>query len=100
MLEGRWVAVVVPAYNEGRLIGRVLETMPPLVDRIVIVDDASTDETGHVLSVARERLGGRLRVIRHDGNAGVGGAIVTGYNAVMAEDPPDGALVAVMAGDA
>lgn len=100
MFEGRWVAVVVPAYNEERLLGRVLETMPALVDRIVVVDDASTDGTWDVLSAAKERLGCRLQLVRHERNAGVGGAIVSGYEAVMRGDTPPGALVVVMAGDA
>src|SRR2546428_183807 len=93
MFEGRWVAVVVPAYNEEKLVGRVLETMPALVDRIVIVDDASTDRTWEILSAARERLGCRLQIIRHDRNAGVGGAIVTGYEAVMQGNHPTRGLV-------
>ena len=99
MYEGRTVAVVVPAYNEERLIERVLETMPPLVDRIIVVDDCSSDETAARLEAARPRLGERLRVIRHQANGGVGAAIVTGYRAAM-EELPDDALVAVMAGDA
>jgi len=100
MFEGRWVAVVVPAHNEEKLISRVLETMPPLVDRIVVVDDVSADRTFDILTAARERFGCRLHVIRHERNLGVGGAIVTGYKAVMEEKPPSNALVAVMAGDA
>jgi glycosyltransferase involved in cell wall biosynthesis len=99
MFEGRQVAVVVPAYNEERLIDRVLETMPPLVDRIIVVDDCSTDGTAERLLAAQPRHGERLRVIRHAVNGGVGAAIVTGYRAAM-EELPDSALVAVMAGDA
>lgn len=45
MLDGRTVAVVVPAYNEETQIGRVIDTMPSFVDRIVVVDDCSTDRT-------------------------------------------------------
>jgi len=59
MFEGRWVAVVIPAYNEEKLVGKVLQTMPAFVDRIVVVDDASTDQTGQVLAEARARLGCR-----------------------------------------
>ena len=39
------VAVVVPAYNEERLVGTVIRTMPDLVDHIIVVDDASPDGT-------------------------------------------------------
>ena len=39
MYRGKRVGVVVPAYNEETQIGRVLETMPDVVDRILVVDD-------------------------------------------------------------
>jgi glycosyltransferase involved in cell wall biosynthesis len=45
MINNNLIAVVVPAYNESGLIGRVIETMPTFVDRIVIVNDASSDST-------------------------------------------------------
>jgi cellulose synthase/poly-beta-1,6-N-acetylglucosamine synthase-like glycosyltransferase len=41
MYRGKSVAVVVPAYNEEKLLGRVIETMPDFVDRIYVVDDCS-----------------------------------------------------------
>ena len=90
---------MVPAYNEERLIDRVLDTMPEIVDRIIVVDDRSSDATADKLAAAQERFGPRLLSIRHEVNGGVGAAIVTGYQAAMAELPDD-ALVAVMAGDA
>ena len=99
MFEGRKVIVVVPAFNEAKLIDRVLDTMPAFVDRIIVVDDASTDGTGDLLLGARARVGPRLMVIRHERNGGVGAAIVTGYRAALQEGPETG-LVAVMAGDA
>ena len=91
--------VVVPAYNEERLIERVLETMPAMVDQIIVVDDCSQDRTAEILEGAKARLGARLRVVRHKSNAGVGASIVTGYKASV-EDAVGNDLVAVMAGDA
>lgn len=99
MYEGRRVAVVVPAYNEEKLIDRVLDSMPAAVDRIIVVDDCSRDGTAQKLAEAQPRFGERLRVIRHETNGGVGAAIVTGYKAAL-EELDDRALVAVMAGDA
>src|SRR5262249_10563158 len=99
MFEGRRVIVVVPAHNEEKLIGKVLETMPGFVDRVVVVDDASTDGTAEALCAAGRGMGDRLRVIRHSTNSGVGGAIISGYKAALGEGGP-GLLVAVMAGDA
>ena len=99
MFQGRRVCVVIPAYNEQRLIGGVLDTMPDLVDRMIVVDDASTDTTAQALCAAQSRLGERLRVVRHERNGGVGAAIISGYKAALEElEAKD--LVAVMAGDA
>ena len=49
MLYGKTIAAVVPAFNEETQIGRVIETMPHFVDRIVIVDDCSNDHTVEVV---------------------------------------------------
>lgn len=99
MLEGKHIGVVVPAYNEEKLIGRVIETMPDFVDRIYVVDDCSHDGTcDRVRSyLDQPSLNGRLEFIQHTVNRGVGGAIVTGYRKAV-EDDMD--VVAVMAGDA
>ena len=49
MLNNKTVAVVVPCYNEETQIISVLESMPDFVDRIVVVDDRSTDNTFNVV---------------------------------------------------
>jgi glycosyltransferase involved in cell wall biosynthesis len=96
MYRGASVGVVVPAYNEERQIGRVLETMPDLVDRIIVVDDCSADRTLDALESWRPRLGCRLLVVKHARRAGVGGAIASGYACALQEEVE---VVAVMAGD-
>ena len=43
---GQRIIVIIPAFNEARSIGRVLEDIPTgLVDEVVVVNNASTDET-------------------------------------------------------
>ncbi|HQL98891.1 MAG TPA: glycosyltransferase family 2 protein [Smithella sp.] len=49
MLLDKTIAVVVPAYNEAKQIDRVLRTMPHFVDRIIVVNDCSTDNTADVV---------------------------------------------------
>lgn len=95
--KGKTIAVVVPAYNEERLIGRVIETMPEWVDRIVVVDDCSQDGTADQVRTLASHMDGRLRLIRHDTNQGVGGAIATGYQWCRKKEMD---VVVVMAGDA
>jgi glycosyltransferase involved in cell wall biosynthesis len=49
MYRDKTVAVIIPAYNEEKLVGKVLQTIPLLIDHIVVVDDASRDRTGEVI---------------------------------------------------
>ena len=93
MLEGKRVAVVVPAHDEEQLIVATLQGIPGFVDRIYVVDDNSNDETAER---ARSVDDPRVEVIVHDRNRGVGAAIVTGYKRALAERID---ATAVMAGD-
>ena len=96
MYRNKSIAVIVPAYNEEKLIGKVLRTIPPFVDHVVVVDDASRDRTGEVVKV-NQKEEPRIIYIQHQENKGVGGAIVTGYK--WARDNEIDISV-VMAGDA
>src|SRR5579885_1588491 len=93
MLEGKTVAVVVPARDEQELIVATLQGIPGFVDRVFVVDDASSDETAER---ARQLGDPRVEVIVHEHGRGVGGAIVTGYRRALAERID---ATAVMAGD-
>ena len=48
------IAVVVPAYNEEKLIARTLKEIPDLVDKMIVVDDASTDNTARIIAELAE----------------------------------------------
>lgn len=98
MLKKRKIAVVIPAYNEGKLISKVITTMPRYVDRIYVVDDHSKDDTAAKVAALMSGSGPKgLRLIQLPKNSGVGAAIVKGYE-LAAEDGMQ--VVAVMAGDA
>lgn len=109
MYDGHLVGVVVPAYNEVGLVGDVIRTMPEFVDRVYVVDDASTDDTYAEIKRASEHVNrtreaetdsGRwsqtVVPLRHETNRGVGGAIKTGYKKAV-RDGVD--VTAVMGGD-
>ena len=97
MYQGKRVAVVVPAYNEERLIGKVIETMPDFVDRIIVVDDASHDDTARVVEGCQQTPDCRVDLVRHPANQGVGGAILSGHKRALEAEAD---VIAVMAGDA
>jgi len=64
---------VIPAYNEADTVGPVIEQTREYVDRVVVVDDGSSDDTA---AIARDH--GAV-VVEHVFNTGVGGAVRTGY---------------------
>jgi glycosyltransferase involved in cell wall biosynthesis len=92
VLFGASVLVVVPARDEAPRILRVLQGMPREVDRVIVVDDASTDGTADI--AARH-----VEVIRHGTNRGVGAAIATGYRRALEVLAGPRDAIVVMAGD-
>jgi len=76
VVDGKRVAVVVPALDEELLVAETIGGIPGFVDLIVVVDDHSGDAT---VARARETGDPRLEVIEHARNRGVGGAIASGY---------------------
>jgi glycosyltransferase involved in cell wall biosynthesis len=95
MYKDKSICVVVPAYNESTQIGKVLSTMPEFIDAIVVVDDASKDDTVDVVREYQDKTD-KIEVIQHETNQGVGAAISTGY--IWARDKAYD-VTAVMAGD-
>lgn len=74
------VFIIVPAYNEAKIIGHVITEMRRLYDGIVVVDDASNDATAH------EARGAGADVLRHFINRGQGAALKTGIVYALAND--------------
>ncbi len=87
MLHGKRIVVVMPAYHAGRTLEATWRDLPhDIVDEVVVVDDASDDDT---VAVARS-LG--LDVILHPHNTGYGGNQKTCYREALAR----GADIVVM----
>lgn len=77
MLDGRSVTVIIPAYNEEKNIGEVLDRIPEFVDEVIVVDDGSGDST---YSVAYERAlrNPRIKALKLKKNSGKGAAMREG----------------------
>ena len=74
MFEGVQVGVVIPARNESEHLPNVLATIPDFVDKVVVIDDGSTDGTGDLAS--------DVELVRLEG-LGVGAAIDAGHQFLL-----------------
>jgi glycosyltransferase involved in cell wall biosynthesis len=73
-----YVVVVLPAYNAARTLVRTYRDIPKeVVDDVILVDDASQDDTVEIARLLN------LRVIQHDKNLGYGGNQKTCYRAAL-----------------
>ena len=79
MSAGPLVSVIVPVYNQERFLGRCLRSLmaqdfPREAYEVVVIDDGSSDGTGHVLDLHRENI----RTLRNSVNAGLPTALNMG----------------------
>jgi glycosyltransferase involved in cell wall biosynthesis len=66
MIDGKRIAVVMPAYNAERTLEKTVRELPGIVDIKILVDDSSNDNTAHL----SESLG--VQTFIHDSNYGYG----------------------------
>lgn len=95
MFLNKKIGVVVPAYNEEKLIKKTLSTMPDFVDLIFAVNDGSKDQTKAIIEECHLK-DARVILVNHPVNLGLGRSLIDGYNAAL-ENGCD--VIAVMAGD-
>ena len=83
------IAVIIPAFNEARSIGKVVAAVPKSVAQVIVADNASTDATA---KIAREQGA----VVIHEKKKGYGYACLKGM-AFLEDDPPE--IVVFLDGD-
>lgn len=78
------IAVVIPAFKVAGQIIEVVASIPDSVSYVFVVDDACPENSGAL--VAGRVKDKRVKVITHQANQGVGGAVITGYRAALETD--------------
>ena len=78
MYRNKKIALVIPAYNEEKLIKPTLENVPDVIDQIYVIDDASQDKMSEVVKEMMKK-DKRIKLLCHLKNEGPGQAIITGY---------------------
>ncbi|MBV6320428.1 glycosyltransferase family 2 protein [Duganella violaceipulchra] len=77
------IAVVIPSYRVTRHILGVIAGIGPEVERIYVIDDQCPDQSG--AHVRQHCADPRVVVVTHEQNQGVGGAVMSGYRAAIAD---------------
>jgi glycosyltransferase involved in cell wall biosynthesis len=78
------IAVIVPSYKVTSHVVETLSEIGKEVSYIFVVDDACPDGSGKLV---QEKISdSRVKVIFHEENLGVGGAMITGYKAALDTD--------------
>lgn len=81
-LSKHHITVVIPCYRVENQINEVIATLPRYLKHIIVVDDASPDATAEVVRKSAQK-DGRILLIRHEKNQGVGGAMITGFRKAL-----------------
>jgi glycosyltransferase involved in cell wall biosynthesis len=79
----RDIWVIIPAYNEEKIIGEVLDVLFSLGLKLVIIDDGSTDRTYQIAQAIVEDNPGRGYLYRHPINRGLGATLKTGMEVCL-----------------
>jgi glycosyltransferase involved in cell wall biosynthesis len=95
MYKSKKIGVVIRAYNEQKFISSVVKAVPDYIDKIYVVNDASTDKTLEIITNISNQ---DKRIIPIDRNyrGGAGAAAISGYKKAL-EDNND--IIAILDGD-
>jgi glycosyltransferase involved in cell wall biosynthesis len=91
------IAFACPALNEEALLRKTVERTLHLMDFIVIINDGSTDRTAEIAEELKREHPGKVEVIHHAKNRGIGGAVKSAFRLLL--DRPDVEAIGVIASD-
>jgi len=84
------LAIIIPAYNVAPFILDLLDKIDDSIARVFVVDDCCPQNSGKL--VLEKNSDPRVKVVFHEKNKGVGGAVISGYKAFLEEENLDIAI--------
>ena len=84
MENKKHIAVIIPSYKVVKHIEGVINSIPAEVSSILVIDDCCPENSGAFVEQKIDDK--RVKVLYHEVNKGVGGAVITGYKAVLASN--------------
>lgn len=91
------IAVVIPCYNEEKLIEKTIKTLPEFIDYIIAVNDASKDNTLAILNTMA-KSNQKISVLDNGVNGGVGYSLKQGFHHALKNT--DAEAIGIVSGDA
>lgn len=82
MYCGQRIALIIPAFNEEQAIGGVIASLPDWLDKVVVVDNGSKDQTAAIAT-------DNDATVVHESRRGYGAACLAGLRHLASANPPD-----------
>ena len=82
-LRDRGICVVIPTYNNGGTIGRVVEETLAECDDVIVVNDGSTDATASILNAQCTMHNAQCTIVTLEKNSGKGAALKAGFRKAL-----------------
>jgi len=79
------IAVIIPCYKVEKHIAKVVEKIPEFVSSIILVNDASPDNTGKIIEQIKSG-NKKVTILTHSKNQGVGGAMISGFKEALKQN--------------
>ena len=83
LTDTKGIFLIIPAYNEEKTVGDILEKIIKLNYKIVLVDDGSKDNTYKIAKKFKSKYPENIFIYRHVINRGLGAALKTGMNGAL-----------------
>jgi len=77
-LKNKKIFCIIPAFNEEKKIAQTIKSVIPFVNKVIIINDASIDQTKNILDQLQKKFPLQITILNHLTNCGQGASLATG----------------------